>query len=342
MTYSAGLTTRFLPFGVPLILIAPMIFLASSTAFQQNPDMLSMGITIDLILTGPLLYFLLIRKRDIPKITVVPLFIIGLVVATLILPKENQFLLSQVKTWVLPIVELTVVTIVILKVRKVVKHYKSNPNASVDFFSALRSASAEILPKPIVYPFATEIAVFYYCFISWKKRTLKPNEFSYHKKTSARVLFTFLIFLIIIETFVLHLLLAQWSTTAAWILTAISIYSGLQILGIAKSMSKRPIAAEADGLKIRYGLLNETTIDWKNVKSIELTNAPIVFDKNCRKLSPLDALENHNVLIKLKQEGILFGLYGFKRRYTSLAIHLDTPETFKNATDRMTTKPSSS
>ena len=152
-------------FGVPILIIGMMVILAKSSIFYEYPKSLSTGITFDLLLTVPLIYFMLIRKTSIPKTTVVPFLIIGMVVCSVILPTQNQYYLDLFKTWILPVVELSIVSYVFYNVSKAVKRYKLKKNEKVDFFTALKNTCYEILPKGIVAPVVTEIAVFYYGFM---------------------------------------------------------------------------------------------------------------------------------------------------------------------------------
>lgn len=322
MNDSLKLQKNTLIFGVPLFIIGLMIFVSNTAAFQMNPDPLSIGITVDLLLIVPLVYFLLIRKTRIPKTTIVPCLILGVVVCSLILPQENQHYLSLFKTWVLPVVELSVVAYVIYSLRKVIKSYKKTDD-SIDFLSALKITCSEILPKPAVMPVVTEIAVFYYGFIHWKKRELKENEFSYHKESGTIALLATLLFLIVAETAVFHILLIQWSSVAAWILTFLSVYSGFQILGFLRSMLKRPISIEQNQLCLRYGIMSESTIDLDQIESVEISSMEITPDEKTRKLSILGDLESHNVIIHLKGENELGGLYGIKKKYRTLAFYVD-------------------
>ena len=255
--------------GIPLLIIGAMILLANTSLFRSNPDGLAIGITFDLLLTVPLVYFLLIRKTSIPKTTVVPFLIFGVIICSIILPSENQQYLTLFKVWVLPIVELSVISFVIYKVRKGVKSYKQKKGDSVDFFATLKNTCYEILPKGVLIPLVTEIAVFYYGFINWKRRILNENEFSYHKDSGTITLLIALIFIVAIETVAFHSLLEKWSDIAAWILTFLSIYSGIQLLGFLKSMFKRPISIESEQLFLRYGIMSEATIDLKDIESIE-------------------------------------------------------------------------
>jgi len=330
MNRTLNLHKNLIIFGIPILIIGMMIILAKSSIFITNPNTLSIGITFDLLLTVPVIYFLLIRKTSIPKTTVVPFLIIGMIVCSTILPIENQYYLDLFKTWMFPIVELSIVSYIIYNVTKAIKRYRVNKSAEIDFFTTLKNTCHEILPKKVVIPVVTEIAVFYYGFIYWKKRKLNENEFSYHKDSGTISLLIAIIFIVAIETVVLHILLQKWNVTVAWILTFLSIYSGIQLIGFLKSMSKRPILIKDDKLYLKYGIMNETTIDLKSIDSIEISSRDIELNKETRKLSFLGELESHNIIIRLKQKNELTGLYGIKRKYKNLALHVDKKNEFTN------------
>lgn len=313
-------------FGIPLLLVGLMILIANSSLFRINPDNLAIGITFDLLLTVPFVYFLLIRKTNIPKTTIVPFLIFGVVICSIILPSENQKYLNLFKTWILPIVELSVLSYVVYNIRKGIKSYKLKKGLSVDFFTTLKNICYEILPSKIAIFFAFEIATFYYGFIYWKKRILKENEFSYHKDSATiSTLFAF-IFIVGIETFVFHILLMRWSNVAAWIFSFFSIYTAIQLFGFLKSIIKRPISIENNKLNLYYGIMNEAIIDIQQISSIEITSKDIEFNKEMRKFSFLDS---PNIIVKLKNENTMNGLYGMRRKFKSLALYVDNTAEFK-------------
>ena len=329
MNKSLNVQKNLIIFGIPLSIIGIMVLITKLPAFNANPSSLSTGITFDLLLTVPLIYFLLIRKTNIPKTTVVPLLIIGVIICSLILPAENQYYLNLFKTWVLPIVELSILSFVIFNVRKALKKYNEKKTETIDFFTTLKSTCYEILPKVAVIPVVTEIAVFYYGFIHWGKIKLRDNEFTYHKDSGTVTLLIAIIFIVAIETVTIHILLAKWDITAAWILTFLSIYSGIQIFGFIKSMFKRPISIENNKLFLRYGIMNETTIDLSDIDCVEISSKDIELNNETRKLSFLGELESHNVVIRLKKENTLIGLYGIKRKYKNLVLYVDKKNEFK-------------
>ncbi|PTX63591.1 hypothetical protein C8N46_101192 [Kordia periserrulae] len=320
---------RFAKFLIPIALFTATYFLIKSPYFLENSNTLSFAVSADLLLTIPIIYFLLIRKTSIPKTTVVPVMLIGLAIGFSTLPATNQEYLQLFKTWCLPVIEIGVASFIIYKVRKAILFHKQQ-KTSVDFFTALKKTCAAILPKPVVIPFATEIAVFYYGFIYWKRRKLAENEFSYHKESSYLALFFGLILIVAIEIVPIHILLAKWSELAAWILTGLSIYSGIQIFGYAKSLMKRPIAIENNRLLLRYGIMQEAEIPLSDIKQITLTSKEFDKEENSARLSIVGELEGHNVLIETNNEHQLRGLFGKKKAFTKIALFVDTPAKLKS------------
>ena len=324
-----NLNRNILAFAVPLILFSILILLIKSSLMAGN-DTLDLAISADLLLTVPLLYFLIIRKTEIPKTTVVPVMIIGLLIGLNLLPVESQTYVLLFKTWALPIIEISIITYVIIKVRYAIKKYKTLKGVSPDFFSALKSTCSEILPKKLVTPFATEVAVFYYGFFNWRKKTYEDNEFTNHKNSGTPALLGGLVLVLAIEAFVLHILVAGWSIIAAWILSALSIYTAIQIIGFARAFAARPISINQDSLSLKYSLLNEVTIPINAIESIELSKKEMDKDPLTKKLSPLGELESHNMIIRLKEEHQLTGLYGMKKNFKVLGLYVDEAERFKN------------
>jgi len=339
MNNSVNIQKVLIIIGVPLLIIGMMVLIVNSSMFITNPTPLSIGITVDLLLIVPFIYFLLIRKTTIPKTTILPFMLLGVIVCSLILPSENQYYLDLFKTWIFPIVELVVISYIIYTINKSVKYYKQNKSKSIDFFTIIKNTCSEILPQKLVIPVGTEIAVFYFAFVNWKKRKLNKNEFSYHKDSGTVPLLITIIFIIAIETAVIHILLKRWNATAAWILTFLSIYSAIQLLGFIKSMFKRPFLIENNKLHLRYGIMSETIINLQDIDRIELSSKDVDLNEKTQKLSILGSLESHNVILRLKQENVLIKLYGIKKNYKEILIYVDNNIDFKTKIETAIEKP---
>lgn len=123
MNRTISLNRNIINFGIPLSLLGVLIFLMKSLFVLGNSTM-DLALTVDLLLIVAFVYFLLIRNSEIPKTTVVPVMIIGLVIGSYFLPKESQTYLILLKTWALPVIEISLLTFVIIKVRIAIQKYQ--------------------------------------------------------------------------------------------------------------------------------------------------------------------------------------------------------------------------
>ena len=329
MTKTSTLKQNAITLLIPLALLLSLIVLLNSSLFLANQSSLSAFITLDFMITIPIIYFLLIRKRSISNLTLAPFLILCLVIATYTIPTENQDLLSLAKSWLIPVVELSVFTIVIFKLRKAVKHYKSISKNSTDFYRILVDTCQSLFPKTAAKLVANEIALLYYGFFNFKKVTLESNEFSNYKNSGILTTLSAFIFVIGIEMTVVHLLVARWNPTVAWILTGLSFYSALQLIGIIRSVPKRPITIDDSNLILRFGILSETHIPFKAIESLRFAkSSEYIKEEGTKTLSMLGELENSNMVIHLHEPQQLEFLYGKPKSFTKLFLFIDDPQNF--------------
>ncbi|MBO6606999.1 hypothetical protein [Psychroserpens sp.] len=340
MTKSIQIRPYLFAFGIPLLLILSLIALLQSQIFSANASQLSTFITIDFILTIPIIYFLLIRKTNVSKLTIAPFLIACIVIASYAIPEANQDMLSLAKTWLIPIVELSVISIVIYKVTKAIKSYKAAAKKGQDFFTILNETSASLFPKTAAKLVANEIALIYYGFFNFKKVELKANEFSNYKGSGILSTLVAVIFVVAIEMVSIHILASKWSSTLAWILTGLSIYSALQLIGIIRSVPKRPIQILENELVLRFGMLSETSISYSAIESIAIAHADdYKSSKNTKTISLLGSLENSNIVIRLKSPHRLAFLYGKAKTYRELYFFVDDHQRFVSQIESKLSNP---
>ncbi|MGB0521929.1 MAG: hypothetical protein ACPGJS_03160 [Flammeovirgaceae bacterium] len=310
-------------YGVPLFIILASVSLALSPLLQQNPALV-MGITYDLTLLGPLLYLILIWNKKIPKITVVPFFIIGLALSSLLLPENTH--LSFMKSWVLPLIELVVLGTITYKVIQLRKAYQTQKGE--DFLAMFRKCGAEVLGNRLLAnALATEASVVHYAFFNWKKRPSVPNAYTYHLKSGIGGTLIGFIMVLLIETIALHFIAASWSVVLAWILTGSSIYCAIQLFAHMRSLAKRPILIGENSLTVRYGLFADATIDFSLIESVELFKEEQK-EKGVKKVALLGELEEHNIRLRLKAKVPVLGVYGITKSYHTLLFFVDEKERF--------------
>ena len=320
---------KIIPFTIPLLMALSLILILKSSFFMQHAEILYSAITIDFLVIIPFVYFLLIRKKEIPKITVLTSFIIGLVVLSFMLPSEHQSLLSHVKTYFLPLIELGIISFVIYNVIKLRKRYRSQKNQG-DFYTVLNKVTKEILPKTPALILTTEISLIYYAFIKWRSDKRSKNQFTYHKSNGLVSIIAGFTLVICIETVALHSILTKWNLIFGWIITFLSAYTALQFFALAKSVIFRPhqIDNENKNIDLKFGYFTELTIPIYLIQSLEMNSKDLPEDKSVTYFSPLGMLGGHNMILHLKEEIQFSGIYGIKRKAKSLAIHLDEKGVF--------------
>ncbi|NKI33257.1 hypothetical protein [Croceivirga thetidis] len=329
MKARTSITRLVFIFGMPLVLLTVLFFLVQNSSIQNYSNW-SLVVSIDLLMTIPFIYFLSIRRTKIPKTTILLVILLGLLLGSFWLPEENQFYLAFFKQWVLPILEFLIFSWVAFKVWNFRKTFNSAKRIGADFYGVLYKVCSESFPRRIASLIATEIAVFYYGFLFWKKRAINPNEFTYHKNSGSLSLIGALLVIIGVETYVLHLMVSKWNESVAWALSVLSFYTIIQLFGFAKSMLDRPHKIAEGKLYLRYGIMNEAVITIGDIQSIALSSNELGNEEDFRRLSFLGSLEDHNVVIRLKNEQFLVGLYGTKKTYKTLSFFVDNKVEFKN------------
>lgn len=321
--------TDVLILGIPLILIGCILILALSSFPHQYPGF-AVGISLDLTLTVPLVYFLLIRKRKIPKITVLPVFVSGIILSSFLVPEEHQYYLNFLKLYIIPVIELTVLFLVITKIRQTNKAFKRHSGEIDDFYLVLKKSTADVLGNTLVAKLvATEISFFYYAFFSWKRKYPTENEFTNYKDNGKLPVLWAFLSVAIIETVVLHLLIMRWSNLAAWIVTGLSIYTVLMIFGHIKALPQRFSVILNKTLLLKNGLMSTASIPLDNIKQVELCTGEIPspeLQTGCLDISKKST--DHNIAIYFHKKIRLEKAYGMTQECEVLLAQIDNKELF--------------
>ena len=316
--------------GIPILMIVFLWILTKTTLFSSFTKELSIGITIDLIFTMPFLHFLIIRKKKISNFTIISVFVIGLITASFIIPENHQSLLRIVKSYFLPILELSVFSLLVFKSIRVFKKIKLKRSLNLDFYDAIKIVARDTFPSKIADLLATEIAVIYYSFFSWKKKKLNTSEFSNYKENGIKTVLYALILIVFVETFAVHSFIEKWSVAAAWILSFLSIYTAFQIFSLIKSLSKRPIYIDEIHQKVvlRFGFFGFAEILFSEIDNIEIYNKDLPEDKSIIPFSPLGTIGGHNIILHLNNQIQIEGFYGIKKEADKLAVFIDDKNKF--------------
>ena len=314
----------FFTYGLPLAVISLSVYLSLAGYVREYPE-LAIGITYDLMLTSPLLFYILIRKTKVPKITVVLFLVIGFMLAIFLVPSHQQFHLHLITAYLLPAIELVFLFYNFYHIYRIIKALKNSPDRSNDFYFIIRESVIKTMGNVWVAKiFATEIAMFYYAVGTWKRAERPKGSFTSFKENGVTALLGVIIFIITFETAIVHLLVFRWSETTAWILTAVSMYLVIQIFAHLRALKRRFIRINDHELLLKYGLFGDMQIHLNDILSVELTsNEVYVAGQKVEKLAFLGDLESHNVAIHFKKKQRLEKPYGFTVSCDIVLLHVD-------------------
>ena len=338
-----------LAIGFPLLVMITCTILVFSPVFSLKPDSLSTAVTLDLTLTAPLLYFLVIRGTKVPKMTVVRVFIVGLALAGFLLHDKPHFLLGLLKTWLAPVAEGLVIFLLAKKLYRA-RRTAATLHEDTDFLVRSRIILSEMTGNEKAgHVLASEMAVLYYAFLPQKKRL--PGAFTAYKTNGILLILGVFLCMFFVETLGLHLLIGLWSKKLAWVLTTLGLYTALQLYAHMRAIRSRPILLGDQFLHLRNGLAADVSVQIDNIEQIELdTNRMQVPNRmqipankttpqpsrpnaspaepSTVKLALIKGLENHNIRLRLKQPLLVNRVFGLQKKADSLLFFVDQPEDF--------------
>ncbi len=121
-------------------------------------------------------------------------------------------------------------------------------------------------------------------------------------------------FLVLVEAAVLHLVVAvTLSTTIAWIVTGLSLYSALWLIGDALALRHGGITREGDALVIHVGLRHRVTVPLADLVAIEGAASDAM---NL-------AVREANTVLRLRAPVEVHSLFRRPRLATALALSVD-------------------
>ena len=182
---------------------------------------------------------------------------------------------------------------------------------------------------------AFEIEVLYYAFLSW--RTPPPvdrgRSFSYHREAGYGGLFAAVMIAGGVEVFAVHLLVTRWSTTTAWVLTAVSLYGLVWLTGDYQAMRLRPIRVTGDGLEIRIGLRWSLRIPWDAVDALRPVGYSFTAPKRPDYLHAV-VLGTPRYVVDLERTLVASGPYGIERQVRQVGFTIDDRADFEETLKR--------
>lgn len=297
-----------------------------------DADWVAVGMTLDLVVVVPLLYYLLlVRGRGWRLAGVIPVALAGFLAAMWIVPEEHRGLITALE-WIAVPLELCLLGLIGRRAATSIGRVRSRAETGDDAFDAIRAAALDVTgTRWAAELLSQEIASFYYAFGSW--RTPLPAEgagYSSYRSNSYAPFFAAITMAIVIETVALHLVVqALWSSVAAWILTGLGLYSLIWLIGDFQALRLRRTTLTQESVEIRLGTRWEITIPRSDIAGVELLGKTDSTDARPEpRAVKLVLLGQPDVEIRLNRPVTVRGLFGLRKTTSILRLQVDDAADF--------------
>lgn len=293
-------------------------------------DVAATGFLLDLVITFPLIYYyFIIYKLKQSKWSIMLVITCCCAVAYFILPAhQRQYVIQLRKLTVL--IELGGLIYIASKIREIISIYKQLQADFPDVAYNLYQSMTTVLGNGIgVKFFASELTVLRFGLLCWKKPMQSSkiiNSFSVYKDAGYPALIGVMLFVCLIEIVAVHLLLLQHSKTAAVVLTIVSVYGMLFVVGDLSAIVKSPILIMEKLLLLRVGFRWRALVEIDNIASVKKINENFQPETNCFKGSILKS--SGNVLITFKNPVLIERLYKIPITVNSIITSIDREADF--------------
>jgi hypothetical protein len=315
-------TFAFLATGIYAVAVTMMRMRPS----LHRPEAVSAGLLIDLLVVVPLAYYLLaVRRAGWPARTLIPLFLLSLTGAALVLPDQREMLKRLSEILSTP-AELGLLTWIAVRTVRSVR--STSGQGTVDMLDRLRTVAREILPmRRVADAIGYEMSVLYYSLFAPRRPRHSPaaQVFTYHRKSGYGALVFALLIVTLGEAIPVHILVLRWSPQAAWLLTALTLYSMLWFLADYRAMRLRPILLDEETLCLRTGLRWTVRIPRAHIAAIH--SKPPKSEPTLRTALPM----TKPLWIELTEPVTAQGPYGIEKRGRWISVTVDEVADFRAA-----------
>ncbi len=336
-----------------LIIIVPNYLVMQTQMVGPIDDRVGIGTAVDLGVILPLLlYFFGFRKR-VSWILLCGFIFCGVLLANWMIPSHADAHLNYFNTMVI-VLEVGVIAfelVLFISIFKrfpiLIKNYQMEKTIHHHFLLSFSRAIQQTFTFQnkrlnkfsfLLRLVATDLAAIYYCLFSWRKKRQANgehvNSFTFHKDGGYLGVFYMLVHAMVIEIIAVHMMVAQYSHLAAWIVTIFDLYALLFIISDYQAIRLSPVILSEKGIHFQKGIRQYGFIEWNAVKAIsenkkspeeaKQDRASVELALHGLEREPLPFVMEMNRPMEINQ------VFGFKKSVERLYIKVDEPYAFRD------------
>lgn len=314
--------------GIALGVYVTAAAVAGRLAAVERAGIVAVALTLDMVIIVPAVFYLLVvRRRNLPVVTLAPVFVLSVVAASRVLPADHQQLVRSLEIVAFP-AELGLLGWVGWRAARAVR--RARRDAPADPLEQFRLAAFQLTRNErIAAVFAMEIGVFYYALASWWARPHVPVgaiAITQHRRSSHGGTVVVLLLVLAAEGWAVHAVLREWNALVAWLFTASTVYAALWLIADYRATVLRPTLSREHDLLIRAGFRATLSVPRACIADAGRTKPP--YGKQCLSLTFLRAPARW---VTLSEPLFARGPYGFRRQVRAIGFEPDAIAAF----DRM-------
>jgi hypothetical protein len=267
------------------------------------------SVAFDLTVTATFAFWLLaVRPGHAPPKALIRVAAIGFVVAKLLVGLGALGMVGA-------LAEAAVLVWLGIRIRRIARRTRELRRAGHGLHASLDVAFTDVLrPRAVASGIATEVAAMILAVTGWFRRA--PAGYSMHRNTGFMAIVGVLCALAIVETVGMHLVIMQWSETAAVVSTVLSAYAVLWLFGAIHAVRLSPIRFLGDDLVIERGFGARVAVP----RQLVAETTPIAAKQDgALDLSYLDP----NVLLVFREPVTVHRLFGRTKKADRITISVD-------------------
>jgi hypothetical protein len=323
---SAAVSARSIRSLVPALLAVAAIYAvctAIALSTWSSHQVVAMSVAFDLTITSMFAFWVLaVRPGHAKPKSLIRVAAIGFVVAKLLVGLGALGMVGA-------LAEGVVLVWLAIRIRRIARRTRELRRQGHGLHASLDVAFCETLrrPRAVASGIATEVAAMILAVTGWFRRA--PAGYSMHRNSGFMPLVGVLCALAVIETVGMHVVIMQWSSTAAIVATIVSVYGLLWLLGAIHAVRLSPLRFLGDDLIVERGFRARLAVPRHAI--VEATPVAAKVD------GALDlAYFEPNLMIVFREPIAVHGLFGRTKTVDRITISVDRRDDFLAAlnTDR--------
>ncbi|KGX92085.1 hypothetical protein N781_03115 [Pontibacillus halophilus JSM 076056 = DSM 19796] len=331
-----------------LLILVPNYLVMQMGITGPVDDRIGAATALDVGIILPLLLYFFGFKKRISWTVLAAFILFGVVLSNWLIPANADGYLSYFTNSVLVLeaailsLELFLLTIIVKRLPLLIKRYKATKTNRYHFLSSFSVAIEQTFAlnqnnsRKIHIGFhilATDLAAIYYSLFSFRQKRIEG--FTFHKGGEYLGVFFMLVHAMVIEIIAVHLMVAQYSHLAAWIVTALDIYLLLLIIADYQAIRLSPIVLDETGFHFQKGIREYGIITWGEIEGM-YKNTELPKDDAVELAFHGLEKEPPPYIIRLKEPVQIRRFLGKKKVVTAIYVKMDDHESFSEQFNRYT------